>query len=334
MLATGTRLFAADMTVEIRAHGRIHAGLIDLSGRGYRVNGGVGWAIEGPELVVRARRASRMHVKDLREWPISAEEIDDICRMLESFAREHGVPNALIEVSGDLPAHRGLGGGTAMRLAALEALATITGIDAGPEALVAASYRGGTSGIGVRTYFEGGLVMDLGHRQSAAPGPSRDRKGAGQSLSLVRLDMPDWEFGLCSPHWLESIPIEAEREIFAGAISMAAADVRDALYEVVFGMVAAAAEGDRETFIAAIDALQRGAWKRTEWASHSSELALYADALRSARAKGVGLSSVGPTLYFIWGALERSALPSSLASCIRPVRASNRGRAVRIIADA
>lgn len=322
------------MNIEVRAQGRIHAGLIDLSGRGYRVNGGVGWAIEGPELVVRAERASQMKVSDLRDWPVAPEEIDEILRMLKSFAKMHDVCSASIEISGDLPAHRGLGGGTAVRLAALEALATMAGVQVCPEALVAASLRGGTSGIGVRTYFQGGLVMDLGHRHSRIPGPSRDRSGAGQSLGLLRLEMPQWSFGLLSPNWLDSIPIEVERSIFANATSMDAAEVRDALYEIVYGLVAAAIEGDRLTFASAVNAIQSGAWKRSEWLSHGSKLIECLDDLRRAGAQGVGLSSFGPTLYFFPDLLNKSVLPSHLASCVRTARTSNRGRTVKIMPDA
>jgi beta-ribofuranosylaminobenzene 5'-phosphate synthase len=317
--------------IEIRVPARVHAGLIELSGDGYRTNGGVGWALEAPELVVTAFPAKRISIEDRRGLPLRANELLGIASDLEEIALEEGLAYAHIQIEGDLLAHRGLGGGTALRLAAIECLMALAGRVAAPADLVRLSGRGGTSGVGVRTYFDGGLAFDLGHAGAETARPSRDRVAFGDALALLRLDMPDWRMGLLECGWLSTIQIEEERRLFEEALPISPADVRDVLYHMTYGLIAAVAESDADTFAAAVDAVQLGAWKRAEWACHGRVLQDAAHALRRAGARGVGLSSVGPALFFLANHLDVSALPGSLAACLRITRPTNRGRTLRIL---
>ncbi|MEO1168744.1 MAG: beta-ribofuranosylaminobenzene 5'-phosphate synthase family protein [Pseudomonadota bacterium] len=317
------------MAVEVTTFGRFHAGLIDLSNEGYRLNGGAGWSVDGYTLVVEARPASELEIVDGRIHSVSSDELVALKNMLTKFATTRGQPTVSIEVSGNLPSHRGFGAGTALRLAMLEACAISWEIDVARSELVAASGRGGTSGVGVNTYFDGGLVVDLGHRKTSDPGPSRDRSKAGAPRKLTRIEMPDWTFGVLSPEGVPAIDIKVERDLFDQVLPLATSEVRKALYEIIFGLVAGALDGDRDTFAAAVDALQEGAWKKAEWNCHGVELSDLAGKLRRAGAYGIGLSSMGPSIYF-FGDKEVS---KSMGASIKWVRPVNHGRVIRIIED-
>jgi beta-ribofuranosylaminobenzene 5'-phosphate synthase len=332
MLARGARFHASQDMIEIRVPARIHAGLIELSGTGYRTNGGVGWALEAPELVITACLAKRISIEDRRRAPLQKGELAEITCELEEIATGEGLGGARICIEGALLAHRGLGGGTAVRLAAIECLMSLAGRVAVAPDLVRLSRRGGTSGVGIRTYFDGGLAFDLGHAGPARAQPSRDRAGSGAPLALLSLDMPCWPMGLLSCDWLPAIGIEKERRLFAET-TPSPADVHDILYHMTFGLVAAARECDPDTFATAIDTIQLGAWKRAEWACHGSELQDVARALRAAGARGVGLSSVGPALFFLADGLDVSALPNHLAVVLYLTHPNNRGRTLRVLAD-
>jgi beta-ribofuranosylaminobenzene 5'-phosphate synthase len=313
------------MSVEVAAFGRIHAGLIDLSDTGYRLNGGVGWAVDGFEARVRASASNAWSISDERAEPMAHGELQSLCDMLAAFGDSHGHRGTAIVLSGDLPSHRGLGAGTALRLAMLEACSLLWGVRVTRGDLVVASGRGGTSGVGVRTYFEGGLVVDLGHPRGAPAAPSRDRATAGPALELLRFDMPEWDFGITVLPNVPPADIAIERRIFETALPLHPHDVRSALYEIIYGVVAGALDCDEATFAQAIDHLQQGAWKHAEWSSHGSIVKERADQLRFAGARGIGLSSMGPTLFWLAGHMKRL----SAGEDVQWVKPRNRGREVR-----
>lgn len=321
------------MIVEIQANGRIHGGLIDLSDAGYRLNGGFGWAVEGPKLLVRARKSEQIAVSDCRAWPILEDERKALTDLVADFRAAYDLSPSAVEISGDLPSHRGLGAGTAIRLAVLEACAKLGGLDLDPEALVAASGRGGTSGIGIRTYFEGGLVLDIGHPRGAPAAPSRDRLAVGAAMPLVRVNMPQWAMGIALPKNAGQVSIFSERDVFAQTLPLTLCDVQTILYEAVYGVLGGALEEDIMVFASAIDKVQTGAWKLAEWRHHGTDLVRLATALRAAGALGVGLSSMGPALYFLRGeGFDCDALQQDLA--ISTISPANQGRTIRTVVDA
>lgn len=320
--------------IEIRVPARVHAGLIELSAGGYRTNGGIGWALESPELIVTASPADAISIEDGRDSSLGGDELALLTSELSNVAARENLGGARIRIEGDLIAHRGLGGGTALRLAAIECLMTLAGRELAPAHLVRVSGRGGTSGVGIHTYFDGGLSFDLGHPGSVMPRPSRDRTKEGPPLPLLQLNMPDWPLGILSPSWLPIISTEEERQLFRDTRSIGQAAARDTLYHMIFGLIAAVSEVDVETFAAATDALQSVSWKQREWAVHGHQLRDAATDLRKAGARGVGLSSIGPTLFFLAQDLDISLLTDQMASAVSITKPSNHGRTLRVLGNA
>jgi beta-ribofuranosylaminobenzene 5'-phosphate synthase len=62
-----------------------------------------------------------------------------------------------------------MGSKTALLLSMIEALSLLAGCDLSPSKLVELSGRGGTSGVGVSSYFSGGMIFDLGRPNDNLP---------------------------------------------------------------------------------------------------------------------------------------------------------------------
>lgn len=275
---------------------RLHITLIGMNADGYRLNGGIGFCIDEPRAEVRVSIASASAVNDAREWPLQTIEQDRLTGLTQEIA---GVP-VQVDISGKMPSHYGFGSATGIRLAAIEGVAVVMGKSFDRAGLVQVSRRGGTSGIGVTTYFDGGLVFDLGMKNTRRELlPSSALEGEhGRALVISRFQMPQWSVGLCIPHGIPPKTEEEEVAFFRRVCPVPQADINETLYHVTYGVVASAREHDFRTFCEAIKALQQCTWKSSERQLHGHQLALLESKIYDAGAAAVGMSSLGPTLFF------------------------------------
>jgi beta-ribofuranosylaminobenzene 5'-phosphate synthase len=142
--------------------------------------------------------------------------------------------------------------------------------------------------------------------------------------------MPSWAFGICVPPNILPLTHQQEREVFAATTPVAQEEVQKTLFLALFGIFAAAAEADHSTFVLSVDALQTTAWKAAEWQAHGTRLQDVATALRQAGARGIGLSSMGPTLFFGAQNFAPEELPKSLQGSVLTTRPRNCGRKVLV----
>lgn len=286
----------------IKAKPRIHITLIGMDADGYRVNGGVGFCIEEPVVRLKFSCADDFEVVDHRVSALTVSEIGRIYSIIERERINFKFNNDIrIEIDGEMLTHYGLGSGTAIRLACLEALHILNGSMPPTDVLVAASGRGGTSGIGINTYFTGGFIVDLGRRadqQIHQPSHlSEDRLKL--PLLMQRLDMPDWNIGLCIPTNCSPKSEEEEADFFRKTCPIPPDEVYRTLYHGIYGLYAAVRERDLEAFNLAIRTIQECAWKLAERKEHGSNLLELEKQLYHCGALSVGMSSLGPTLFFL-----------------------------------
>jgi beta-ribofuranosylaminobenzene 5'-phosphate synthase len=264
---------------------------------GYRHNGGVGFCVSEPQAMVRVSAASEFSLQDVRRWPLQATEQSRLANIAQNFAKAP----VLIKISGDMPSHYGFGSATGIRLATIEAIAILTGDHVDRLALVRASGRGATSGIGVTTYFDGGLVFDLGIKNAGLPLlPSSALEGARPlPLVVTQLEMPAWKIGMCIPSGIPPQTEAQEVAFFKRSCPTSAADTKEALYQVIYGAIASVKERDFAGFCAAIKAIQRCTWKRLERGLYGKPLLSIENEIYRAGASAVGMSSLGPGLFFL-----------------------------------
>lgn len=299
-----------------------------------RMNGGIGFAVDGPQASVVAKAAARVTVEDHRLWPMGAAELDQLRLALIGFADRLGLRDgAAIRVEGEMRTHVGMGSATAIRLAALEALALANGQEVNRAVLVTASGRGGTSGIGVNSYFDGGLICDIGRKSSGRFAPSSQAGTASSALALPSVRMPEWPILLVLPKSLRPKTQADEINFFARTTPVPVAASYEASYVALFELYAAAAEVDFSAFCRGVERMQLSAWKRAERAEFGEALATIGKGLLGAGARCVGMSSLGPLLFCLADAgdvAHLSQVAHRLNCDVREVRPSNRGRVLKI----
>lgn len=281
---------------------RLHLNLVSMQEGGSRINGGIGFAVKAPSLKIIADKADSMSVHDEREQGLSNESEKRLLSILEAAMKRYEITGrASISIIGNATAHHGFGTGTAIRMACLEALLNLNNTEISPDELVALSGRGGTSGIGVYSYFDGGLVVDLGRKNNGTPHvPSSQADGdIAKPLLLQQCTMPEWDVGICIPAHIKALSEEKEKTFFKKTCPISEVEAHKALYYAVAGVYSSVQENDKSAFEHSIREIQTCAWKRAEREEHGEPLLGLERELYKAGANAVGMSSLGPSLFLL-----------------------------------
>lgn len=281
-----------ERTIWVQAPARLHLGMLDLEGGLGRRFGGLGVAIERPVVRVAVRPASDLTVRGPR-----AERVWAIAERFFEAARAAGrltPPGAAIEVHQAIPAHVGLGSGTQLHLAVVEALAHMVGWDLTPVELCRLAGRGRRSGVGTWTYLYGGLVLEGGRRT--------DGTDTGLAPLLGRYALPPaWRFVLLIPRESRGIHGDVEEEAFARRVSMDAGTVGRLCRLVLLRLLPALLEEDIRAFGRAVTEIQQivgDAFAPVQGGRYANPVsAACVEALLELGAAGAGQSSWGPTVY-------------------------------------
>ncbi len=314
---------------------RLHLGLLSMHAGAPRMNGGIGFAVDGPNAEIKAKLASSIEVLDLRHSPMTDAELGQLQHALTTLSERLEFCNgATIEISGAVRTHVGMGSATAIRLGALEALALVNNHAIARDMLVTISGRGGTSGIGVNSYFDGGLICDFGRAGDGSSfTPSSQARTALAPLALPSVQMPHWPLLLCIPRAIRPKTQEEEAAFFARTAPLPAAASFEASYIALFEIYAATIERDFDAFCHGVNHMQTTAWKHAERAEYGRALNLISEGLQDAGARCVGMSSLGPMLFCFAdpSRLNDIAEAARNLNCeVHRVQPANRGREVQI----
>lgn len=296
----------------------------------YRINGGFGFAIDGPTCNLVVEHTNDFRIDDRRNDPLVHEEQANLVSILQAEVAQHGFSKAIaIQINGSMPTHSGFGSGTAITLGCLEALHVLNDSTPSMTELIKTSGRGGTSGVGIHTYFSGGCVFDLGRKIEGKPHvPSHKASAFPLPLMLDHLPMPEWDIGICIPPIPHKSQAE-ELEFFKRVCPIPKEDAYEAIYHALFGIYAAIREGNKVMFCQAVRAIQECAWKKAERSEYGAELMTIEQTLYDCGADAVGMSSLGPGLFFlaedVAGVIEqmRQKMPECECLMTRPM---NSGR--------
>lgn len=289
--------------LKIKAFPRIHISLIGMNNDGYRLNGGIGFSIASPTLDMSFESSDSIVVIDRREHGFTQDELERLKNHLNNvlIKEEFGTAIRCVIHDGMIQSHVGFGSNSMIYLSCVEALLILNHRDYTDLDVVTLSGRGGTSGIGINTYFKGGFIFDTGisnySQSSLAPSSSFINKVVHKPLLMKSIALPEWELGICIPpigHKTE----EEEKEFFQKNCPINKDEVERILYEVVYGITSSLMESDFNVFCKSIDAIQQTKWKSLERNLYGKELMAAELIIRNAGAKCVGMSSLGPLLYF------------------------------------
>ena len=307
------------MKIAVTVPARIHLTLVELGLHGYRRNGGIGFALNAPSRHLEFAPAPEFDLDLLGNLGFATHEVDDIRSLLSRTRLNKGFRDSfrLLSARGS-GRHVGTGSGTSVTLACLEALFKVNDAQIDEKELIQLSGRGGTSGVGIRTYFTGGFVLDVGRQYDDEPIVSSDDVVTPASipnvLSQMSTSMPHWPIGILIPD-CEPLTIERERAVFESLKTepLQSSAVHEAAYHSVFGVAAAVLSADYDAFCQAVNAIQKTAWKQREIRAYGTTIS---DAIGRMLALGcdcVGLSSMGPALFFCpvsWNMFCRCCVPS------------------------
>ena len=289
--------------LKIKAFPRIHITLIGMNREGYRINGGIGFSMASPTLNMRFEPDGEICVLDKRSQGFSKNELTRLGNHLNKVMKDEHLAEGFHCVIEDcqIHSHFGFGTSTMVYLSCVEALLIINKREYSKDDVVNLSGRGGTSGIGINTYFKGGFVFDTGVTNNAVRdlAPSSCYKGGEYRKPLIfkNISLPGWEMGICIPPILNKTEDE-EKVFFDKNCPIGQEAVENILYESVYGISSSLLESDFNTFCKSVDSIQETKWKSLERDLYGDELKMIESIIKKAGAKCVGMSSLGPLLYF------------------------------------
>lgn len=288
--------------VRVAAGGRLHFGFGNLSLSHERLYGALGVGLDTPEVVVEADSADSVVCDDptVREYAARATDL-------------LGVDGVDVTVHERLPRHAGLGSGTQLALATLEATAAAHDSSVDVREYAPQLGRGGRSGIGVATFEAGGFVLDAGHPTTRF---TTDRPVDGEwqvPPVAARHDVPaDWRFIVCVPDADPGRSGEDEDASMRSVVERADPAIADRIAGILTRrLLPAVATGSAERFGEAVAEIGRlnGAWYADEQGGvYRPPVGDLVERLSESPAVfGAGQSSWGPAVYGVTDAAHVDA---------------------------
>ena len=304
----------------IETPSRLHLTLIDLNGSHGRIDGGVGITVEKPCLRIKAEHASNNGVKVV--FSNSIPQFDGISN--DYFQK---IENASIKVKDALKidggfkftvdsaysSHSGLGSGTQLSLAVAKLVSMMDNQDLKAIDLAKIVGRGGTSGIGVESFENGGFIIDGGHKSIEKPNflPS-SASNASPAPIIARYDFPlDWKIVLVIPNVERGVSGAKEVDAFQNYCPIPLYEVEKLSHLLLMKLMPAVVEHDLDSFGTAVNKIQGIGFKKIENNLQNPIISQIINDLRIAGAAGVGMSSFGPALYAVTDTDERDILSAA-----------------------
>ena len=288
-------------SITITTHPRIHITLIGMNNNGYRRHGGIGFSISDPVLRVIGKESKKFHINDKRRINLSTQEYNRLNKAIELFYDKNKFNKKIsLDIDGELLPHLGFGSETALRLSSLEILSLINNHQSDKDTLIYYSGRGGVSGIGIKTYFDGGMIFDTGINKDEKEFKPSNLFESRNHLPLIikRVETDCWELGLYLNPFIKYVTEDNEAKFFQESCPISDNETYEILYHTVYGCLSSIIENDRDSFFTSINKIQKTKWKLLERSLYKGIIREYEELLFLAGATAVGMSSLGPLLYF------------------------------------
>ena len=289
----------------IKTPSRLHVTLIDLNGRYGRIDGGVGITTRNPRLILEGKIGDETLV-EFSQPDLLKDTIDDyrdkILQAASNINKHLSIDDSYhFKVKNVFPSHSGLGSGTQISLAVAKLILKMNHQDLEAPQIGEIVGRGGTSGIGVASFADGGFIVDSGHKKAVKKDflPSSASKASPPPV-IARYDFPeDWKIIMVIPHVERKVFGDGEVNIFQKYCPIPVEEVQELTHLLFMKMMPAVLEEDLDCFGEAINNVQNIGFKKIELKLQNPFISKLMDDLRQGGASGVGMSSFGPTVYAI-----------------------------------
>lgn len=303
----------------IETPSRLHLTLLDLNGIYGRIDGGVGITLKNPCLKLEAELAHNgVEVGFSKSCQLIGGLIEDYTTKIESSTLK--IKNALnieggfkFTVESAFPPHSGLGSGTQLSLAVAKLISTMNDQDLTALDLARIVGRGGTSGIGVESFENGGFIIDGGHKSSEKQGflPSSASCATPPPI-IARYDFPeDWKIILVIPDVERGVSGAKEIDAFQTYCPIPLKEVEKLSHLMLMKLMPSVLESDLDTFGEAVNKIQTIGFKRIENKLQNPYIAQIMNKLRADGAAGVGMSSFGPTIFAVTDTNEQDIVDAA-----------------------
>lgn len=276
----------------VKVGSRLHLGHLDLNGSLGRYYGGIGLAINQPQLEVFVKKQDELTL-------VSKYSDKRVKRIAQKYLDFYELPGAKIEILQIIPSHSGLGSGTQLALALGLAITRVYGLHPSLAELARVTDREGSrSGIGVAAFEHGGVLVDGGIKVN--------NEGIQDNLPLppllVRIPFPEeWAVVLALPYGKEKMFGEKEVEAFKSLQPMDEQVSGKICRYLLMKLLPSLKEKDIESFGQAVTGIQKligNYFAPVQGGTFASNQGLrLAKHMLSQGAVGVGQSSWGPVVY-------------------------------------
>ncbi|AIY63943.1 beta-ribofuranosylaminobenzene 5'-phosphate synthase family protein [Pseudoalteromonas piratica] len=284
--------------ITIKVPLRLHFNLIALHECQYRRNGGFGLAVDSG-FMLKGKRSNKISFEG--EYNELSKTIEKVTIKLEQISKElsllSGIKISLIEPP---KPHIGLGSGTALTLASIEALLIVNNYEYDHNTIQKLSGRGGTSGVGIHSYFTGGMVFDTGVPPENRPhNPSSYVEPISIPTLLFKKDYPFGDIRFLYPCEQFKNFGNLEADFFEENTPISKSASLEACYNTFFMVAAALADKQILTFSKAVDAIRKTAWKMAEIQHCGSKIQNIFTSLEEKGVQGTSMSSMGPGIFIV-----------------------------------
>lgn len=277
--------------VRITTPSRLHFSLIDLNGKLGRIDGGFGLAITEPNFRIIAEPSTDIHVE-------SDSYHERACAILAQLQKTYHFPGINIKFISEIPTHSGFGSGTQLCLGIAAAVNVLYDLRLSVLELANVVGRGGTSGIGIAAFENGGFIVDGGHRypeQKSSFLPSAATDDVSPPPILLRYDFPKLPLLIVMPN-CSRIFGDAELELFRSLCPQSASVAPRLSHLLLLQILPAIIENNMHSFGKALNEIQTFGWKKVEIDAQGDELKQTLEFLQTNGALGAGVSSWGPAI--------------------------------------
>ena len=291
--------------MEIETSARLHLSLIDLNGLEGRLDGGIGITLEDPSLIIECNESkdetSIIFEDGLKHFDndIYKSKILDASKKIKDFLNIDTDYSFIIKEL--YPIHHGLGLGTQLALSIGKLISSLNDVEMDVLDLAKIIQRGGTSGIGVYSFENGGFIVDGGHKKSIKKDylPSSASKVSPPPL-IARYEFPeDWDIILATPNIQQGASGKKEVDIFQSYSPIKIEDVERISYLTLMKLMPAVLEEDIVSFGDAIHKIQSLGFKKIERNLQDSKINYLLKDMEELGIPCVGMSSFGPTCFGI-----------------------------------
>ncbi len=290
----------------IETSARLHLSLIDMNGSMGRIDGGIGLTLSEPSLKIECEENSLKSNVIFNQSTQDNSQIKE-CESKIMYANDTiqkylGInKNYTFNVKEIYTAHKGLGLGTQILLSTAKLVAEHNDADLNVYDLARIIHRGSTSGIGVYSFSNGGLIVDGGHKTDNSEGflPSSESNMSPPPL-LARYDFPrNWKILVVTPKHEVGLHGKEEVNIFKTKTPIDLSDVEKISYLTLMKLMPAVLEEDLLMFAEAINNIQSLGFKKIEKSLQSTRTTNILDHMSNEGIPAVGMSSFGPTCFGI-----------------------------------